>query len=44
MLFTSNKEINRLRAEINRLLGKGRLYIYSKVIIEKNWCSQNFDF
>ena len=38
------KEINRLRKEINRLLNKGMPNIYLKVIIEKNWRSQKFDF
>ena len=38
------KEINRLRNEANRLLSKGVSNIYLKVTIEKNWCSQNFDF
>ena len=40
----SIKKINRLRKEINGLLGKGMSDIYSKVTIEKNWRSQNFDF
>ena len=44
MFFNSIKEINRLRKEINRLLSKGMLNIYLKITIEKNWCSQNFDF
>ena len=44
MFFNSIKEIKRLRKEINRLLSKGILNIYSKVTIEKNWGSQNFDF
>ena len=30
--------------EINRLIGKGKSNIYLKVIIEKNWRSQNLDF
>ena len=34
----------RLRIEINRLSSKGMSNIYFKVIIEKNWRSQNFDF
>ena len=34
----------RLRIEINRLLSKGMSNIYFKVIIEKNWRSQNLDF
>ena len=33
----------RLRIEVNRLLSKGMSNIYFKVIIEKNWRSQNFD-
>ena len=33
----------RLRKEINRSLSKGMSNIYFKVIIEKNWRSQNFD-
>ena len=36
MFFNSVKEINRLRKEINRLLGKEMSNIYLKVIIEKN--------
>ena len=44
MLFNSIKEISRLRKEIKRLLSKGMSNIYLKVAIEKNWCSQNFDF
>ena len=32
----SIKKINRLRKEINGLLGKGMSDIYSKVTIEKN--------
>ena len=59
MFFTSVKEINRLRKEINRLLhkwinrlrkeiktllSKGMSNIYLKTTIEKNSCSQNFDF
>ena len=35
-VFTSIKEINRLRKEINRLLSKGMSNIYLKVTIEKN--------
>ena len=35
MFFSSVKEINRL---INKRMSN----IYSKVTIEKNWCSQNF--
>ena len=34
----------RLRIEINRLSSNGMSNIYFKVIIEKNWRSQNFDF
>ena len=37
MFFSSIKEIN-------RLIRKGISIIYLKVTIEKNWCSQNFDF
>ena len=37
MFFSSFKEIN-------RLIGKGKSNIYLKVIIEKNWRSQNLDF
>ena len=44
MFFTSIKEINRLRKEIYRLSSKGMSNIYLKVIINKNWRSQNFDF
>ena len=36
MFFTSVKEANRLRKEINKLLSKGMSNIYFKVIIEKN--------
>ena len=43
-MFNSVKEINRLRKELNRLLGKGMWNIYLKVTIEKTWQSQNFDF
>ena len=42
----SLKEINRLIRsikEINRLISKGMSNIYL-VPIEKNWCSQNFNF
>ena len=35
ILFTSIKEIDRLRKEINRFLSKGMSYIYLKVTIEK---------
>ena len=34
MFFNSVKKINRLRKEVNRLLGKGMSNIYIKVIIE----------
>ena len=44
MFFNSIKEINRLRKDINRLLGKGMSNIHLKVTIEKNWHAQNFDF
>ena len=44
MFFNSIKEINRLRKDRNRLLSKEMSNIYLKVTIEKNWCSQNFDF
>ena len=44
MDVNSIKEINRLRKEINRLLGKEISDIYFKVTIGKNWRSQNFDF
>ena len=37
MFFNSIKEIN-------GLLSKGMSDIYLKATIEKNWCSQNFDF
>ena len=37
MLFSSIKEIS-------RLISKEMSNIYFKVTIEKNWCSQNFDF
>ena len=37
MFFSSIKEIN-------RLISKGMSNIYLKVTIEKNGCSQNFDF
>ena len=37
MLFSSIKGINRLTS-------KGMLNIHLKVIIDKNWRSQNFDF
>ena len=33
-----------LRKEISRLLSERMSNIYSKVTIEKNWRSQNFDF
>ena len=36
MFFTSIKEINMLRKEIDRLWGKGMSNIYLKVTIEKN--------
>ena len=35
MFFNSVREINRLRKEINRLLGEGMSNIYLKVTIEK---------
>ena len=35
MFFSSVKEINKLRKEMNRLLSKGMSNIYLKVIIEK---------
>ena len=44
MLFISIKGINWLRKDRNRLLSKRMSTIYSKVTIEKNWPSQNFDF
>ena len=44
MFFTTVKEINRLRKEMNRLLSKGMSNVYLKVTIERNWRSQNFDF
>ena len=44
MVFTSIKETNRLRKEVDRLLSKGMSNIYLKVSIEKNWRSQTFDF
>ena len=44
MFFKSIKEINTLRKEINSLLSKAMSNIYLKVTIEKNWCSQKFDF
>ena len=37
MLFSSIKGIN-------RLISKGMLNIHLKVIVDKNWRSQNFDF
>ena len=44
MFFTSVKEINKLRKEMNRLLSTGMSNIYLKVTTkEKNWRSQNFD-
>ena len=44
MFFSSVKEIDRLRKEINRLLSKEMSNVYIKVTIEKNRRSQNFDF
>ena len=44
MVFSSVKEINSLRKQINRLLSKGMPNIYPKVTIEKNCRSQNFNF
>ena len=44
MLFTSTKEINKLRKEINRLLSKGMSNNYLKATIEKNISSQTFDY
>ena len=35
-VFNPNKEINRLRKEIYKLLSKGMSNIYLKVTIEKN--------
>ena len=43
-VFTSIKEINRLRKEINRLLSKRMSNIYLKVTTEKNRRFQNLDF
>ena len=42
MFFTSIKEINMLRKEIDRLWGKGMSNIYLKITIEKNWSFQNW--
>ena len=44
MFSNSLKEIYMLRKEINRLLSKEMLNIYSKVTTEETWHSQNFDF
>ena len=44
MFFNSVKDINRLRTKTNRLLSKGMSNIYSKVTIQKNWPTENFDF
>ena len=44
MFFTSTKEINRLRKEINSLLSKGMSNNYLKATIEKNVSSQTFDY
>ena len=44
MFFSSDKEIDWLREEINKLLITGMSNIYLKATIEKNWRSQNFDF
>ena len=44
MFFNSDKEIDWLRKEINKLLITGMSNIYLKATIEKNWRSQNFDF
>ena len=35
MFFNSVKELNRLRKEVNRLLGKGMSNIYLKVTVKK---------
>ena len=43
MLFSSIKEINRFRKEINRLLSKGMSNICFRVSIEKKWPTQNID-
>ena len=43
MFFSSIKEINRLLKEVNSLWSK-RISNYLKVINEKNWRSQNFNF
>ena len=42
--LNSTKETNRLRKEISTLSSKGMSNVYLKVIIKKNWRSQNFDF
>ena len=44
LLLSSNKEINRLLKEINRLISKGLSNIYLNVTIEKKWCTQNVNF
>ena len=44
MFFNSIIETNRLKKEINRLLGKGMSNTYLKVAIEKKWSTPNFDY
>ena len=43
-VFRSIKEINRLLIEINRLLSKGIINIYSKNTVVKKWEIQNLHF
>ena len=44
MFYNSIKHVNRFRKQINRFLIKKLSKFFSKVTIEKNWRSQNFDF
>ena len=40
MFFSSTKEINKLRKEINKLSSKGMSNIYLKATTEKKWRTQ----
>ena len=44
MFFNSIKEINRLKKYVNMLLSEEMSNIYLKVVIEKKWRTQNFDW
>ena len=37
-------DVSSIKEIKSKLLSKGMSNLYFKVTIEKNWCSQNFDF